>query len=95
MHKKRLALPGASAMDRTFLNRRAGSNDDYRDLQSLAGEAAVAAWRAWRVPLDNRTRAARTRVPGLDLDQHPVQERTLRAEMAWEEVVRRDPRFPL
>lgn len=81
-------------MDRSFLKQGMGAHDEFRDIQALAGEAAVAAWRAWRVPVNNRTRAARTRAPELDLRQHPVQERTMRAEMAWEEVVRRDPRFP-
>lgn len=65
--------------------------DFEREEQALVSEAATAAWRAWRYPVDDRSARARARAraPVADLAQHSAEEREARAEAAWEEVLRR------
>lgn len=57
----------------------------------VAGEAADAAWRAWRYPLENRTASSRGRSARANLAAAPVADREARAEAAWTEVMRRLP----
>lgn len=68
-----------------------GQIEDERSRLALAGEAADAAWRAWRYPPGNRTVAAR-RQPLLDLARVPPAEREKQAEAAWTSVLLRDER---
>lgn len=60
----------------------------------LMGEAADAAWRAWRYPPGNRSAAARVRAQP-HLWAAPEEEREQRAEAAWQEVMQRDLRLAM
>lgn len=59
------------------------------DERARVSEAATAAWRAWRYPVDNRTARARDLAPTADLAIVPADERARRAEFAWDEALRR------